>query len=295
MSLNTVSLPLDLIYEKLLYENFLKHFEPNNIFSKNEEFDGKTKTISYTSKSKNFVKKVKYNHDTSYQVQHLFNGNLLFCIDYKQEKMVKKTVYDKKGTVKSTTNYEYDNFDRLVNIQRLQNSEDIIIKYAYDDLDRIKSKIILRNYNIIDKQVFIYDFFNRVVEYNDSNKKITVKEFLNEDTLISYEIIDAMNKSIIINNKFNDDKYQYTNITIDSITKCVNDKKYLQNIMLEQPKATEDDLDYVVARIFNENLSLTNKKLEDATDKTIQNNIKTLVLPISMRKHLLYQIASHAV
>lgn len=115
--------------------------------------------------------------------------------------------------------------------------------------------------------------------------------------MISYVITDRMGNDITIENLFTERGYAYTNITLNGHSSTVKDTSYVDNVMLKKPYTSEDDLDLIIANLFRGEKAMQAERENDAEKRSsslIDKSIEFRALPISMRKRLLYSIASKA-
>ena len=169
---------------------------------------------------------------------------------------------------------------------------------------RVNSRIIKVNKNTVAEQRYRYDILDRIVEYKDENQTINVLKLNPKNELLSYTITDRNGNTISIINKYMCSDYIGTEIDLNGHKTTVNDKSYVDNVMLKKPYTSEDDLDLVISKMLNNSKSESESKPKlipitrrgpnkDISDTIINNNLinSNKPLPISMRKVQLLQTA----
>ena len=103
-----------------------------------------------------------------------------------------------------------------------------------------------------------------------------------------------MGNKIVVENLYSSSTYKETNISLNGHSTTIKDTSYVDNIMLKRPYATENDLDLIIANLFNEEkVSPTKREAHSEINAmdVIDSNIQYRTLPISMRKRLLLERA----
>ena len=79
-------------------------------------------------------------------------------------------------------------------------------------------------------------------------------------------------------------------IIVNGHSTTVKDTSYVDNIMLKKPYATEDDLDLIIANLFGGTGTRNSEESSviKSSFKKAQQDIEPRILPISIRKRLLY-------
>ena len=91
-------------------------------------------------------------------------------------------------------------------------------------------------------------------------------------------------------NVLSEQKYEYTDLSLNGHTVRIKDRSYVDNVMLKKPYTTEDDLDFIISKLYGVKPLETATKRQnygDISDETIQSKVSPNMLPISLRKRLL--------
>lgn len=145
----------------------------------------------------------KYNKDDiTDEIQFYKNGDTLNKITYLNTECCEKTIYHRKN-IKIEHIKKYDIYKKLIAEIRVDSnshyaivgqdtSENVILKYNQDGLivEKINSKIIVKDENTWSKQVFLYNDSKQLVEermYNFDNAPLRIKTYEYEDSLIAAE------------------------------------------------------------------------------------------------------------
>ena len=103
-----------------------------------------------------------------------------------------------------------------------------------------------------------------------------------------------MGNKIVVENLYSSSTYAETKISLNGHSTMIKDTSYVDNIMLKRPYANENDLDLIIANLFNEeNVTPTKREAYSEVNAmdVIDSNIQNRTLPISMRKRLLLERA----
>lgn len=244
-----------------------------------------TKKVFYCGSS---IKKICY-----YKKQELYLQE-----EYFEEKLVKKFSYNADILI-STTRYKYDDKGRICELKKNVNKDEYVALYGYDDLGRVNSRKINVNNKLLIDQYYRFDILDRISEYIDGNQRIKVKKIDRNNRLISYVITDKIGNEINVTNRFTDSSYLSTDVSLNGHVTTICDTSYVDNVMLKKPYTDENDLDLIISNLMS--IKTTESNSEDLDSKVnIQNSndinnagIKLRSLPISMRKRVLYNIATN--
>ena len=212
-------------------------------------------------------------------------------------KVSSKSFYKKDGNLSFRIEYEYNRQDKITGIKKLKNNTEYLVKYGYDELDRVNSRKIYVNSDLLCEQKYRYDILDRVVEYRDANQTISINQISTQGELISYKIIDRIGNEIIVNNLFSKNGYSCTKVTVNGYSSNIKDESYVDNIMLKKPYTTEDDLDLIISQLLKpaniNNRTERNDVVDKNVDSIIEKNIEYKTLPISIRKRILFNICQN--
>ena len=295
------TIPQELIvYKKIIDELENNKEEDSNIpsYLSNIEIkrDSRGRVVSHSH----------YNVDNELVKQVFFNGDEITAINYyRNEILSRKEIYDsglllsnyaykKNGSCVYELHYSYDNRGKINSIQKKAKDMDFLIKYEYDSLERIISRQILVNNALVTRQQYTYDILNRVIEYKDENQKIFVHNISKKNELISYTITDKIGNEILITNHFVETGYVNTEFTLNGHSTTLVDTSYVDNVMLKRPYTNEDDLDLIISNLFSTQDKIIDQPKREISNKSlglIDYNIEMRILPISIRKRVLYNIS----
>lgn len=216
-------------------------------------------------------------------------------------KISSKSYYKKDGNLSFRIEYEYNRQNKIIGIKKLKNNTEYLVKYGYDELERINSRKIYVNLDLICEQKYRYDILDRVIGYRDANQTISINQISTQGELISYKIIDKIGNEIIVNNLFSKSGYSCTKVTVNGYSSNIKDESYVDNIMLKKPYTTEDDLDLIISQLLNSSpktqrtskASVQEQTLNSVIENNVLINIETKTLPISIRKRLLFNISQN--
>ena len=278
-----------------LTNNFdTKEIHMSNANQDNKKVPHNTYIESYECDSKGtlFSQKISYLQDGSDKIEYFYNNKKVKTEIYKEDLIVKQYVYaNYTGEILYVYDYEYDR-GRVNKISRTLNDECYEVEYLYDFLDRIVQRRISLNAKLISIQSYEYDVRNRVVLYKDESRTIRVYFYGDNNRILTYSIEDKMNNVITYKNYFENDEYVETKKIVEGQETCLKDIKYVNILSLNKPRARVYDFDLVV-----KNLMLckkqTSRKVNSSLimDVKIEENTQNKVLPISIRKYLLYKQA----
>ena len=257
-----------------------------------KKFNGIIEHVDYYTNDGELLKQVFYDGSSISTVKHYRNGSLYQEEHYSDGKVVSKGTFDKSGKQVAGVAYQYNRRNKIVNIKKSSFDNTYSVEYGYDELDRVNSRKICFNLKQILEQKYRYDILDRVVEYKDDNQSITVTKISPRHELISYEIIDKIGNVFSIVNNFDGGHYKNTDITLNGHKVTKINRSYMDNVMLKKPYTTEEDLDLIIANLFSSQQSVTKRvRSNDISENIINNKVENRVLPISMRKRLLYSQA----
>lgn len=249
---------------------------------------GEIERVDYYSDSGDLIKSIYYNGFSIDSIKYYRNSNLYSEEQYSQGLLLSKGIYDSKGNVKNGLSYEYNRQNQIKSIQKSFGNDIYKVEYGYDELNRVNSRKISHNDKTITEQKYRFDILDRIVEYKDENQQISVLQLSQKNELIYYKITDKIGNKISVTNYFENNRYKKTEVLLNGHKTVVKDECYVDNIMLKKPYTTEDDLDLIISNIFSANDCTTKRSTStDITDEYM-DGIKTRVLPISMRKRVLY-------
>lgn len=263
----------------------------------NRDARGCVTSVNYYSPDRELIKEVFYTGEAISKINHYRGKNLSCTEGYKNGLLALKFVFKNSGHLAYSIEYEYNRKNLITSICKKYPGKILKAEYKYDDIDRIVERIVYNNDEEVIKQTYNYDILDRIVEYKDNNQRIVVSKVSKKNELISYVITDRMGNDITIENLFTERGYAYTNITLNGHSSTVKDTSYVDNVMLKKPYTSEDDLDLIIANLFRGEKAMQAERENDAEKRSsslIDKSIEFRALPISMRKRLLYSIASKA-
>lgn len=269
--------------------NSTDKFQSDLIICRNSS--GCVSSVKYLTPEKELSKEVFYNNGQISKINYYRNGYLYSTEGYKDGYVALKFVFLKTGYLSHKYEYEHNKKGQIISICKKSQNQEILAVYKYDDFERIFCRKIYLNNEEVLEQHYVYDILDRIIEYKDNNQHIVIKKISNKNELLSYVITDKMNNDIIIENNITERGYLCTNISVNGHCSVVKDSNYVDNVMLKKPYTSEDDLDLIIANLFCSSSSTqTNRtgNTEINSGNLINQNIEARVLPISMRKRLLY-------
>ena len=296
------SIPQELIsYSKVLDEiiNFNSDIDISSGAEINRDSRGRIVSANFYSADNELYKQIYFDGDYINAI-HYYRNDKLFCKEvFDAGYLNSKYFYKKDSSLAYEIHYTYNKAHLLESLCKKNFEREITVTYSYDSLDRIVKRKIFLNSKLLTSQQYSYDALNRVVEYKDENQRIVVKNISRKNELISYSITDKIENEIIITNHFTETGYVDTEFTLNGHSTTVKDTSFADNIMLKKPFTSEDDLDLIISGLYNSSSSIINKP--DKNDiisrnsmSLIDSNIELKILPISIRKRVLYNIAMKA-
>ncbi len=293
-----ISIPLELSS----YEKFRDYVEPKQDVEVkllsgvevNRDFRGRILSVNHYAPNKELMKQVFYQGMNVSNINYYSHDRLCAKEEYQDEKLISKTVYNKNGVAAYTIKYDYVR-EKLTCISKITGKNEIVIKYLYDELDRIITRKIFVDLQLISQQEYSYDVLDRITEYRDENQEIFVKNISTKNELLSYSITDKIGNEILIENHFTEYGYQNTVVTLNGHSITVSDTSYVDNIMLKKPYASDEDLDLIISSLMKQSIQSKRTDYQDILNRKtmglIDTNIQVKSLPISIRKRVLFNIA----
>ena len=265
---------------------------------------GNLTCAAYYSDTGELLKKIIYKGSSVSTIEQYRNDLLYSTEKYDNGKITRRTKYDKFGKIVSAVSYEYNRKDQITTIRKFINDTRYAVIYGYDELMRVNSRKIKVDDKFVEEQFYRYDILDRVVEYKDKNQKIEVHKLNPNNSLLSYTITDNIGNQIHVKNKFMCSEYLGTEIQLNGHTTTIKEKSYIDNVMLKKPFTSEDDLDLALSNIYKKHPSKQSVPIQ-MTRRESKNNVinmviddklkpketKTTVLPISIRKRTLLNLA----
>ena len=254
----------------------------------------------YYSESGELLKKIFYKGSSISTIEHYRNSMLYSQEEYKEGLLSRELTFNYYGEIITTIRYNYNKNNQITAVRKAVKEARYDVEYGYDELNRVNSRILKYNNEVIEEQKYRYDILDRVIEYSDRNQFITVHKVNQYNDLICYTIADNAGNTIAVVNKFLCNEYIGTELDLNGHKTTVKDKCYVDNIMLKKPVTTKDDLDFAMSAVMKKmqenNTELATKRIseKDIIEKIIGDNLNQIelkVLPISMRKLQLLDIA----
>lgn len=251
--------------------------------------DGTIEHVDYWNNGTELLKQIYYEGSAISKIKY-FRNNILYQEErYSENKVVSRGTYNKDKILISGVAYHYDRQERIIKIEKSRGNNTYSVDYGYDELGRVNSRIVSYNSSNIVEQKYRFDILDRVVEYKDNRQIISVDKISSKGELISYSITDKMGNVVSIVNNLIESCYIDTDITLNGHKTTKVCRSYMDNVFLKKPYTTEDDLDLVIANLFNSQHAVTKRTSDnDISQGVIKNSIEARVLPISIRKRLLY-------
>lgn len=251
-------------------------------------------SVEYYTPEKVLSKEIFYSGDSISKINYYRTGKLAVTEAYKNGLLALKFIFQTNGYLSYSLEYDYNRKKQLVSICKKRSGTELLALYKYDDLNRIVCRKLYKNSEHINEQHYKYDILDRIIEYQDDNQHIVVNKISLNNELLSYVIIDRMGNKIVVENLYSSSTYKETNISLNGHSTTIKDTSYVDNIMLKRPYANENDLDLIIANLFNEEkVSPTKREAHSEINAidVIDSNIQYRTLPISMRKRLLLERA----
>lgn len=259
---------------------------------------GRISSVCYYNHKQELTRQVFYNGAAIKLIEYYHKNTLTTREEFEDSKLITKKHYC-DGSLESIIKFGYDAMGNIQKISKEENSEITTVEYKYDTLSRIVSCQIYNSKGFVSKQEYNYDVQNRVIYYSDENQKIIINNYSKKNELLNYEITDRMDNVISVINNFSDTGYICTKLQLNEHSLTLSDTSYVDNIMLKKPNATEDDLDLIISKLYYQN-DVKNGFYGEPTRakqnalQLVDNMILQRVLPISIRKRVLYSIASNS-
>ncbi len=253
---------------------------------------GRVTSASYYSTNNQLIKQEFYVGEKLSKIDYYHKGVLYKTELYNAGIISSKIVYKKDGS--EAYCIKYNDSGRVKDIYA-QKDNKYLVSYEYDKYARIISRKWYINDTLKTVQMYCYDDLNRITEYKDNNQTIEVSEYGKKHELIAYTITDKIGNKIFIKNNFSESGYVDSEITSGYEHFVIKDISYAHNIMLRKPRTSDDDLDFIIANLFNSEPATTNRtEFNDIISRTTpglnKNSISPKVLPISIRKRVLYDL-----
>ena len=256
----------------------------------NRDTQGCISSVKYYTRDRELLKEIFYKDDSINKID-FYRGNVLYSTEaYKNGLLALKFVFRNNGYLANTYEYDYDKKGKIISICKKCDEREIAVVYKYDELERIAARKLYLNSEKILEQHYRYDILDRIKEYSDDNQQIIVNKVSRKNELLSYVIIDRMGNKVTVENHFTIHGYTNTEIIVNGHSTTVKDTSYVDNIMLKKPYATEDDLDLIIANLFGGTGTRNSEESSviKSSFKKAQQDIEPRILPISIRKRLLY-------
>lgn len=293
----------------------LQQYKKNVVYPKNEnnivqmsnfgvkvvkdEF-GNPLHAEYYSDYGELLKKIFYKGSSISTIEHYRNAILYSQEEYKEGLLVRELTFNNNGEITSTVKYNYNRVNKITAIRKSVKDSRYDVEYGYDELNRVNSRTLKYNNEVIEQQNYRYDILDRIVEYKDKTQIITVHKINQNNDLVCYTVTDNAGNTMAVVNKFLCKEYIGTELDFNGHKTTVKDKCYVDNIILKKPVTTKDDLDFAMSGVlkkFEENrIEISTKRYnnKDIIEKIIGTSVnpKTRkILPISLRKIQLLSIA----
>lgn len=250
--------------------------------------DGQIDHVSYYSHSGDLVKEIFYKGSVMAHILHYRSGLLCIREDFEEGRVSKKINYDEHGNIKFCVTFTYDRNEHIKSIKKSSYRNTYQIDYGFDELDRVNRRTIIVNNIVMNEQYYRYDIRDRIVMYRDNFQTVTIQEVGSNNELIRYVVQDKLLNNLIVYNKYSNNEYIESELTLNGHKMCTVNKYYADNAMLRKPYTREDDLDFMMANIFGQNFTPEKSKEKTLPEKfRINNNMHVTLLPISIRKSTL--------
>lgn len=294
----TETIPLELISYKKVLDTISTSEETNFMpcAEINRDKRGRIISANFYSDENELYKQVFFDGDEITAVNYYSNDRLIRKDIFDKNYLAAKQIYKTDGTLAYKIYYSYNQTHQIISICKQSSKKEILVTYAYDSIDRIISRNIYLNSILQTEQHYRYDALNRVVEYKDENQKIYVRSISQKNELLSYSITDRIDNEIVITNHFTATGYVDTEFVLNGHCTTVKDTRYVDNVMLRKPFTSEDDLDLIISNLYNSSDTIITRPTQETSAtknamSLIDKNIELRVLPISIRKRVLYNIA----
>ncbi len=255
----------------------------NNVLIKRND-NGLVEQVEYFDENGELEKSLTYKGASVSKETVYKNGKIRVEKEFSEDKLISKKVFRNNGETLYENNYRYDS-NNLVFISKKEKDIECAVIYIYDELDRIISRKIYKNREIISEQFYKYDISGKILGYRDRNQTVEVCRRNQKNELLCYKIKDIKGNEILIKNIFDGFAYLKTEIVLNGNCATVVNRDYVDNIVLKKPCATDDDLDLVISKLENKKISETEcKKINDISEHVIKEEIEKVILPIALRK-----------
>ncbi|MBR1776909.1 hypothetical protein IJ750_07550 [bacterium] len=255
----------------------------NNVLIKRND-NGLVEQVEYFDENGELEKSLTYKGASVSKETVYKNGKIRVEKEFSENKLTSKKVFRNNGETLYENNYRYDS-NNLVFISKKEKDIECAVIYIYDELDRIISRKIYKNREIISEQFYKYDISGKILGYRDRNQTVEVCRRNQKNELLCYKIKDIKGNEILIKNIFDGFAYLKTEIVLNGNCATVMNRDYVDNIVLKKPCATDDDLDLVISKLENKKISETEcKKINDISEHVIKEEIEKVILPIALRK-----------
>ncbi len=289
-----VSVPIEL----RCYQKIKDMITETNLPEKENEFGikivknilGAIDFVAYYSDTGDLLKRVYYKGTDAVKVRHYRNSYLYLEEDFSGKLMIKKRIYDTGGNILTQYQYKYNRNGEVTGIEKHTNKNKYYVEYGYDELKRVNARKIYINNALINEQKYRYDILDRLVDYQDSSQHVHVNLISQNNELLSYVVKDKLGNEIKIENYFKNSEYVNTDISMNGHNIRVKDISYADNVVLKKPYTTESDLELVVSELYTKPEMCQTKRSckEDSVVSQINEEAKKPILPISVRKRLLF-------
>ena len=294
------TIPLDLEQYRKVSENLTENkneisaMEPSAVLHR--DCRGRIVSVGFYTVDGELYKQVFFDGDNITSVQYYRYDKLSRREEDEEDRITDKYIYKKDGNCAYEIHYEYDGLKRITGINKINKNNEISVTYQYDSLDRIVNRKMYLNRQLFLNQQYAYDVLNRVIEYKDENQRIVVESISKKNELISYSITDKIGNEITVKNHITETGYVDTEFSLNGHCVIVKDANYADNVMLKRPNANEDDLDLIISGLYNTQVKTADRRVRNIVSENstglIDKNIELKILPISIRKRVLYNIAS---
>ena len=211
-------------------------------------------TVKLSRNTKGAIEKINYyNLNGTLEKSALYNGSDLAKVkvyeksysyveeEWQENKLTSENYFDVNDNLLYKVKYEYSQ-NKVVKVTKESGDDIFSVSYTYDEFGRVNGRTIVENGTTIAVQKYKYDVIDRITSYEDNTKKLFVWKMSANGELLSYSVVDRNDNERVINNKFDENGYNSTEISLNNIKRNVSDLKYADNIVLKRPYASEDDL-----------------------------------------------------
>ncbi len=260
--------------------------------------DGSIQKIDYYQAGE-IVKRVIYSDSDVSEIQHFQDEKLKVKQLFDEGVLKSEYYYKPTGELNYYLVYEYK-LDKISAIEQSIGLSKRRVEFKYDFMGRISERTIYSDKKSKIAQRYFYDAMDRINGYEDGSYQLFVEKFTQDNKLLTYKITDKIKNEIVINNKYIGNVYKETSISVNGEETIRKDINYVDNIMTKKPTNNIDDLDLIIAGLYNDKQqesSITTRRdsaeLENRLDSNLVNIIeyksKVRPLPIALRKRVMYQ------